>query len=124
MKAKYSAALGDAITANGLPTSIVTDVGNHYSMRAQRVVFQQWKEDVPWAKKGDVTVALGGDIFKEVGLIPPTAVKPAPAESNGGGSEPAATATPIATAAPLGTAAPVAGSATPVAGSATPVVVP
>lgn len=58
----------------GLPVTHAIDMGNHYALRAQRAVFQQWKEDVPWAKKGQVTVALGGDIAKEAGLIPASAV--------------------------------------------------
>jgi hypothetical protein len=61
---------------NGLPTSEVQDMGNHYALRAQRVVFQEWKQDVPWARAGQVTVALGGDIAKEVGLVPPVAAQP------------------------------------------------
>jgi hypothetical protein len=40
-------------------------------------VFQEWKEDVPWAKAGQVTVALGGDIAKEAGILPsPEALRP------------------------------------------------
>ncbi len=70
IKRAYMAAPGDPIQANGLPTSEVVDMGNHYALRAQRVVFQQWKEDVPWAAKGQVTVALGGDIAKEAGILP------------------------------------------------------
>jgi hypothetical protein len=66
----YRAVVGDPVQANGLPVSDVTDMGNHYALRAQRVVFQQWKEDVPWAKAGQVTVALGGDIAKETGVLP------------------------------------------------------
>src|SRR5207253_605688 len=66
----YYGVVGDPVQANGLPTSGVTDEGNHYALRAQRVVFQQWKEDVPWAKRGQVTVALGGDIAKEAGILP------------------------------------------------------
>ena len=37
-------------------------MGNHYAIRTQKTVFQQWKEDVPWAKAGEVTLANGGDI--------------------------------------------------------------
>jgi hypothetical protein len=70
IKAKYYAVVGDPIQANGLPTSAVTDMGNNYSLRAQRVVFQLWKQDVPWAKAGTVTVALGGDIAKAAGILP------------------------------------------------------
>jgi len=77
LRAAYFAALGDPLQANGLPTSRAQDMGNHYALRAQRVVFQEWKEDVPWAKKGQVTVALGGDIAKEAGILPsPEALRP------------------------------------------------
>ncbi|HEV8636088.1 MAG TPA: hypothetical protein VG370_17825 [Chloroflexota bacterium] len=77
IKAKFNAVVGDPLQANGAPTSRVQDMGNHYALRAQRVVFQEWKEDVPWAKKGQVTVALGGDIAKEAGILPdPAALRP------------------------------------------------
>jgi plastocyanin len=77
IKAKFYDVVGDALQANGAPTSRVQDMGNHYALRAQRVVFQEWKEDVPWAKKGQVTVALGGDIAKEAGILPsPEALRP------------------------------------------------
>lgn len=66
----------DPITAFGLPTSRVRDMGNHYALRAQRAVFQQWKVNVPWAAAGEVTIANGGDIFKELGLIPNWAIQP------------------------------------------------
>ena len=39
----------------GLPVAYA-DEGNSFVIRAQRATFQYWKEDVPWAKKGDVTV--------------------------------------------------------------------
>ena len=70
IRAAYFGVVGDPIQFNGLPTSAVTDMGNNLALRAQRVVFQQWKEDVPWARAGEVTVANGGDIAKEVGLLP------------------------------------------------------
>jgi uncharacterized lipoprotein YddW (UPF0748 family) len=77
IRSKYYAVVGDPIQANGLPTTDVVDMGNHYALRAQRVVFQQWKEDVPWARRGEVTVALGGDIAKETGVLPdPIALQP------------------------------------------------
>ena len=77
IKAKFYAVVGDALQANGAPTSRVQDMGNHYALRAQRVVFQEWKEDVPWARRGEVTVALGGDIAKEAGILPsPEALRP------------------------------------------------
>ncbi len=75
IKAAYFAA-GDPVTVYGLPTSKVEDMGNHYALRTQRAVFQQWKENVPWAKAGEVTVANGGDIAKEQGIFPATATTP------------------------------------------------
>ena len=63
--------------------------GDAVVLRSQRVVFQQWKKDVPWAKQGEVTVALGGDIAKEAGVLPdPNALQPT--------SAPAAAAPPPA----------------------------
>ncbi len=76
IKRQYYSVAGDPIAMNGLPTSRVTDMGNNYTIRAQRVVIQQWKIDVPWAKAGQVTVALGGDIAKEAGLLPREAIIP------------------------------------------------
>ncbi|HYN89365.1 MAG TPA: hypothetical protein VER55_12580, partial [Ardenticatenaceae bacterium] len=60
----------------GLPTSRVEDMGNHYAIRLQRAVFQQWKQDVPWARAGQVTIANGGDIAREFGWIPDAALEP------------------------------------------------
>lgn len=60
----------------GLPTSTVTDMGNHYAIRTQRAVFQEWKETVPWAQAGQVTIANGGTIAAEMGLIPDEARVP------------------------------------------------
>ena len=59
----------------GLPVS-TADMGNSFVVRAQRATFQYWKEDVPWAKKGDVTVANGGDLAKEAYLWPVEALIP------------------------------------------------
>jgi hypothetical protein len=69
MRTTYFAA-SDPLTFFGLPTSEVTDMGNHYAIRLQRAVLQEWKENVPWARAGQVTIANGGDIAKELGLIP------------------------------------------------------
>jgi hypothetical protein len=67
----------NAIEQNGLPTSDVVDMGNHWALRCQRVVFQIWKEDVPWAKAGQITIALGGDMAKLADLLPnPFALEP------------------------------------------------
>jgi hypothetical protein len=64
----------------GLPVSYA-DMGNSFVIRAQRATFQRWKEDVPWAAAGDVTVANGGDLAKEAYLWPVQAVIPQPPPS-------------------------------------------
>ena len=69
-------ASNDPLTFYGLPTSEIYDMGNHYAIRLQRAVLQEWKEDVPWAKAGEVTIANGGDIAKELGVLPPEALAP------------------------------------------------
>ncbi len=71
IKARYNAS-PDPMTFFGLPTSNVVDNGNHYAVRLQRAVLQQWKVDVPWAKAGQVTVANGGDIGAQAGFYPAT----------------------------------------------------
>jgi N-acetylmuramoyl-L-alanine amidase len=80
----YGRAAGDLapIDANGLPQRAIVDVGPAYVLRNQRTVLQLWKQDVPWARAGEVTVALGGDIAKEAGILPdPTALQPVDAPS-------------------------------------------
>ena len=59
----------DPISLFGLPTSQVTDNGNHYVIRLQRAVIQQWKVDVPWAKAGQATIANGGDVSVQAGMF-------------------------------------------------------
>lgn len=59
----------------GLPMAIAK-MGNAIVVRGQRAVFQLWLEDVPWAKAGQVTIALGGDNAKEAGLVPKNAATP------------------------------------------------
>jgi len=63
-------ASSDPLVLYGLPTSEVQDMGNHYAIRLQRTVLQEWKEEVPWAKEGEVTIANGGDIAKELDFLP------------------------------------------------------
>ncbi|MCS7001380.1 MAG: hypothetical protein NZ518_00885 [Dehalococcoidia bacterium] len=67
----------DPVTQFGLPMATL-DLPNVFVVRAQRVVFQQWKVSVPWAAAGQVVVANGGDIAKEVGMFPAEAVLPRP----------------------------------------------
>src|SRR5262245_65956581 len=112
MKAIYFAA-GDPVLQYGLPTSQITDMGSHYAIRLQRAVIQEWKQDVPWAKAGQATVAYGGDIGKEAGLFPAAALAAGDA-----GSAPAVAAAP-APAAPA-PAAPAPGAAPAATGGALP----
>lgn len=78
IKARYYA-VEDPINLYGLPTSPIVDNGNHYAIRLQRALIQQWKVAVPWAAAGQVTLANGGDVGREAGLFPATALEPLPA---------------------------------------------
>lgn len=79
-------ASSDPLTFYGLPTSEVEDVGNHYAIRLQRAVLQEWKEDVPWASAGQVTIANGGDIAKRFEALPGLALVPESTGNEGGES--------------------------------------
>ncbi len=86
-------AASDPFTFFGLPTSEVQDMGNHYAIRLQRAVLQEWKENVPWARAGQVTIANGGDIAKELGHLPAANLVPEAAPPTGtGGTTPPSTA--------------------------------
>ncbi len=76
--------VSDPLLFFGLPTSEVTDMGNHYAIRLQRAVLQEWKENVPWARAGEVTVANGGDIAKELQHLPASALVMETAPPTGG----------------------------------------
>lgn len=67
----------------GLPMAYA-DLGNVLVLRAQRAVFQQWKQETPWAKAGQITIANGGDVAKEAGLFPADALAPERATSSRG----------------------------------------
>lgn len=77
IQAAYNSA-ANPVQRFGLPTSPVTDMGNHVAVRLQRTVIQQWKENVPWARAGSVTFANAGVIALEAGLLPPSALVPEP----------------------------------------------
>jgi spore germination protein YaaH len=68
----------DPLRSFGLPTSRVEDRGSHLVIRLQRAVIQRWKVETPWAKPGQVTIANGGDIALEAGIIPTEATTPRP----------------------------------------------
>ncbi len=78
----------------GLPVSYA-DAGNSIVVRMQRAVFQYWKEDVPWAAAGEVTIANAGDLAKEAGLLPAEAVQPEMA-SGAAAAQPTVTSMPSA----------------------------
>ncbi|MBV9897222.1 MAG: cellulase family glycosylhydrolase [Chloroflexi bacterium] len=69
--------LGDAdwLDHYGLPVA-TQETQNSVVVRAQRATLQYWKEDVPWAAKGSVSVANGGDLAKEAGVFPWLAATP------------------------------------------------
>jgi len=103
--------LATILILNGLPTSRITDVGPALVVRAQRVAFQLWKVDMPFAKKGEVTQVLGGDIAKDpqAGIIPADAqITETAAGTLSATPTPVATATPVAIATPVATATPIA----------------
>jgi hypothetical protein len=65
----------DWLNHYGLPVAI-QDGQNSVVVRAQRAALQYWKVAVPWAAKGSVSVANGGDLAKEAGVFPWLATTP------------------------------------------------
>jgi hypothetical protein len=59
----------------GLPQS-TEETESSVVVRAQRAALQYWKADMPWAAKGSVSIANGGDLAKEAGVFPWLAVTP------------------------------------------------
>lgn len=104
IKAVYMAS-ADPVRTHGLPTSRVEDVGPAFVIRNQRDAIQQWKVDMPFARAGEVTIVNGGDIAKEVGLVPVEAAAPE--------TPPGTTPAPPPAPAPLPAPAPVPPPATP-----------
>ena len=91
IKAVYNSAR-DPMRLFGLPTSTVVDNGNHYAIRLQRAVIQQWKVDVPWARAGQATIANGGDVAVQGGMFGSDVLSP----EYPPGMTPPATPTPTA----------------------------
>ena len=120
IKARYFAD-PDPVNHFGLPVAYA-DMGNSYVIRAQRATFQFWKEDVPWAKKGDVTVANGGDLAKEAGLWPQDATTPQ--QSPGGGSSTSLSSAPITASAAGPSATPTTTAQPPATATPAPAAVP
>ena len=71
-------AVPDPLRYFGLPTSSVHTYPGLRTIRMQRGVLQLWTEDVPWASAGQVTIANGGDLAKQLGMFPATAITPEP----------------------------------------------
>jgi hypothetical protein len=69
-------AVSEPLVFYGLPTSEVQDMGTHYAIRLQRALLQEWKEQAPSAKVGEVTIANGGEIAKGLGILPSQALEP------------------------------------------------
>ena len=66
-----------AIRLYGLPMSYPEKHGPFISQRFQRVAFQLWVEEVEgMPAPGTVVRVLGGDLFKEAGLVPARALAP------------------------------------------------
>jgi len=63
--------MGDPVNMYGLPTSSWLEYPLSSSLRFENVVFQQWKQIVPWAAAGQVQLANGGDILKESSILGP-----------------------------------------------------
>jgi hypothetical protein len=59
----------------GLPTSSIQDMGPYWAARFQRVVMYHWKTPMPWADSQGVAIGLAGDLFKELGGIPASALQ-------------------------------------------------
>ena len=62
----------------GLPTSEIVHYDGMSAIRAQRAVIQLWHIDTPWARAGEVTIANGGDLAKQLGLFPESVLAAAP----------------------------------------------
>lgn len=70
------AAVPDVAALFGAPTSTVHDAGAFFVVRFQKGALQQWKQDVPWARRGDVTAVNVGEIAIALGLFPEDALAP------------------------------------------------
>lgn len=68
-------AAADPLNHFGLPMAYA-EYDNVRVLRAQRAVIQQWTMDTPWAKAGQITIANGGDVAKEAGLLPAEVIAP------------------------------------------------
>jgi hypothetical protein len=97
IKQRYFAA-PDPISLYGLPTSQPRTFGAMQVVRFQRAIMQYYTEDTPWARRGQVLIANGGDVAKEADVFDKTALTPesppAAAIAAGMPGQPAAPAAP------------------------------
>ena len=90
------------LQANGLPTSQISNQGVFSIIRNERDAIQKWNQAGPGGiTPGTVTVVNGGDVAKQLGLVPGDAG----ITENAQGA-PLATPTPVATNTPVATATP------------------
>ena len=52
-------------------------------IRFQNGALQQWKQEMPWAKAGDVTAANIGELAAGLGRFPAEALQPIPVTAAG-----------------------------------------
>jgi hypothetical protein len=69
-------ALFDPVNLLGLPAAPPKDMGSAVVLRFQRGALQQWKQEMPWARAGEITIASVGEIARESGLLPKEAFEP------------------------------------------------
>ncbi len=74
-KAAYNA-VPDPVGRFGLPTSGIAETDDALLLRTQRVVFQLWKHDTPWAKAGQITLANVGELARDARLFSDNIFKP------------------------------------------------
>jgi hypothetical protein len=79
----YLTGAPDALSQFGVLTSTVHDASEFYVVRFQNGALQLWKQDVPWARAGEVTAANVGEIAAALGLFPADALQPMPATAVG-----------------------------------------
>jgi rare lipoprotein A len=86
-------AMYDPVNMYGLPASNWLEQPIASTLRFERVAFQEWKQNVPWAPAGTVQLANGGDLLKESGVLGPLPFAPQPPPPPAPQTVPAGTAT-------------------------------
>ncbi|MDE3075628.1 MAG: M23 family metallopeptidase [Chloroflexota bacterium] len=68
IKAAYFS-VPDPLSRFGLPMSGLIETPDALTLRTQRAVFQLWRQDTPWAKAGQVTLANAGELARDAQLF-------------------------------------------------------